>query len=282
MEFARSLDFVSTEAGPSRPRRGGGARRGGTRAAQRATALPVGSPQGRTRGRGAAGGGGPGRAIARGDGEALRPRPGQCRHPEPHAARDVRRGADLPHRPLPRQGAGPQHPGLPVRQRPVRADLESQLHPPHPDRRARDPRPGPAGLVLRGHRRLPRHGRDAPVPDPRLHRDGGADGARVGGDQRGEEQGLPQHDADRADRRRPRPVPGLPGHRGRRIRTRTPRRSWRCERPSTTGDGRASRSTCDPASEWPRVSGSCRSPSTNHHAACSPRGRASASTDRTT
>ena len=49
-----------------------------------------------------------------------------------------------------------------------------------------------AGL-LRGDRRLPRHGGDASVPDPRLHGDGAADGARAGADQRGEEQGLPQH-----------------------------------------------------------------------------------------
>ena len=54
------------------------------------------------------------------------------------AARGVRRGADLPHRPLPRQGGGAQHPGVPLRQRPVRADLEPQLHRPRADRRARD------------------------------------------------------------------------------------------------------------------------------------------------
>ena len=52
--------------------------------------------------------------------------------------------------------------------------------------------------VLRGDRRLSRHGGDAPVPDPRLHGDGAADRARAGADQRGEEQGLPQHAADRA------------------------------------------------------------------------------------
>ena len=60
---------------------------------------------------------------------------------EREAARGVRRGADLPHRPFPRQGAGAEHPRVPLRQRAVRADLESQLHRPHPDRRARDARP---------------------------------------------------------------------------------------------------------------------------------------------
>ena len=54
------------------------------------------------------------------------------------AARGLRRGADLPHRPLPRQGGGAQHPRLPLRQRPVRADLEPRPHRPRADRRARD------------------------------------------------------------------------------------------------------------------------------------------------
>ena len=46
----------------------------------------------------------------------------------------LQRGPDLSHRPLPRQGGRAEHPGLPLRQRPVRADLEPQLHRPHPDR----------------------------------------------------------------------------------------------------------------------------------------------------
>ena len=61
------------------------------------------------------------------------------------AARGLRRGADLPDRPLPRQGGGAEHPRLPLRQRPVRADLEPQLHRPRADRRARDARPRAAG-----------------------------------------------------------------------------------------------------------------------------------------
>ena len=46
-------------------------------------------------------------------------------------------------------------------------------------------------------RRLSRHGGDAPVPDSGFHGDGAADLARAGADQRGEEQGIPQHVADR-------------------------------------------------------------------------------------
>ena len=47
---------------------------------------------------------------------------------------------------------------------------------------------------------------------------------------------------------RPRPVRRLPGHRRRRRRTRPPRRISRCGSTSTTGAGRASRSTSGPAS----------------------------------
>ena len=49
------------------------------------------------------------------------------------------RGAGLPDRSLPRQRSGPEHPGIPLRQRPVRAHLESRPHRPRPDRRSRDP-----------------------------------------------------------------------------------------------------------------------------------------------
>ena len=41
--------------------------------------------------------------------------------------------AGLPDRPLPRQGDRPEHDGVPVRQRHVRADLEPQLHRLRPD-----------------------------------------------------------------------------------------------------------------------------------------------------
>ena len=118
-----------------------------------------------------------------------------------HGARDVLRGADLPDRPLPRQGAGAQHPRVPVRQRAVRADLEPQLHRPRPDRRPRDARPGQPGRLLRGHRRVQGHGRHPPVPGHGVRGDGTADGARAAGHQRGEEQGLPLAAADRAARR---------------------------------------------------------------------------------
>ena len=48
------------------------------------------------------------------------------------------REPDLPHRPLPRQGDGAEHPGLPFLQRHVRAALEQAAHRPHPVHRVRD------------------------------------------------------------------------------------------------------------------------------------------------
>ena len=52
--------------------------------------------------------------------------------------------------------------------------------------------------VLRGDRRLSRHGRHPSVPDPRVHRDGGADVAGALAHQRGKEQGVPQPHAGAA------------------------------------------------------------------------------------
>ena len=95
------------------------------------------------------------------------------------AARGLRRGADLPHRPLPRQGGGAEHPRLPLRQRPVRADLEPQPHRPRADRRARDAGPRHSARLLRDDRRLPRHGRHPPLPGAGVHGDGAADRARA-------------------------------------------------------------------------------------------------------
>ena len=120
------------------------------------------------------------------------------------------RGADLPDRPLPRQGGGPEHPGVPVRQRPLRADLEPQLHRPRADRRPRDARPRGPDEVLREHRRLPRHGGHPPDAGARVHGHGAADLADTRADQRREAQGLPVDAADRAAQRRARPVHRLP------------------------------------------------------------------------
>ena len=69
------------------------------------------------------------------DREAVRVRPGLGPRAEPAGARGLRGVAGLPDRPLPRQGDRPEPHGAPVRQRPVRAGLEPQLHRPRPDHR---------------------------------------------------------------------------------------------------------------------------------------------------
>ena len=106
--------------------------------------------------------------------EAVRHRPGLSAQAEPGGARVLRRVADLPHRPLPGQGIGRQHPGLPVRQRAVRTGLEPLAHPVRADRRAGDADDRGAGRVLRRHRRLPGHGGDPPVPGARVRGHGTA------------------------------------------------------------------------------------------------------------
>ncbi len=48
------------------------------------------------------------------------------------------RGAGVPDRPFPRQGDGPEHHGVPLRQRPVRGVVEPRPHRPRADHRGRD------------------------------------------------------------------------------------------------------------------------------------------------
>ena len=130
-------------------------------------------------------------------------------------ARNIRGIPDLPYRPLSGQGGGPEHLGVPLRQRSVRADLEPQLHRPHPDRHSRSPRSGSAGELLRGDWRLQGHGRDPPVPGDGVRGDGAADGPRAMCHQRRKEQGVPVDAAGQAFKCGARPVRRVP-RRGRR------------------------------------------------------------------
>ena len=68
-----------------------------------------------------------------------------------HAA--LSRGVDLPHRPLPGQGAGPEPALLPLRQLVPRADLEPQLRRERADHHGRGVRRAGPRQVLRGGRR---------------------------------------------------------------------------------------------------------------------------------
>ena len=105
------------------------------------------------------------RALAAADHrEAVRPRPavgGRAQQGDPERRA---RGADLPHRPLSRQGDGAEHPGVPLRQRLRRAAVEPRPHRPRADHRRRDGRRRAARQVLRRHRRAARHGAEPPVP----------------------------------------------------------------------------------------------------------------------
>ena len=75
----------------------------------------------------------PRRARSNRHGKAVRHRFVERRVAEREPARGVQGAADLPHRPLSRQGTGTEHPRVPLRQRALRADLESQLHRPRAD-----------------------------------------------------------------------------------------------------------------------------------------------------
>ena len=90
------------------------------------------------------------RAGASGDHrEAVRRRSASARALNETLLTSLRRAADLPDRPLPRQGGGPEHPRAAVRERAVRAGLEPQPHRPRPDHRRRGHRHRGGGLYDR-------------------------------------------------------------------------------------------------------------------------------------
>ena len=96
--------------------------------------------------------------------------------------------------------------------------------------------------------------------------------------QRGEEQGLPLDATDRAGARRAWPVHRIPRRAEVSPTTRRPTRSSPCDARSTTGDGPACRSSCEPANGWLRARASSRSRSASRRRACSRRAQASGST----
>ena len=71
--------------------------------------------------------------VARHRREAVRARPRDRARPERGALARLPRAADLPHRPLPRQGDDAEHPRLPARERHLRAALEPPLRRPRAD-----------------------------------------------------------------------------------------------------------------------------------------------------
>ncbi len=106
--------------------------------------------------------------------EALRARPGVGPRAQRHPRRGLPVRLDLPHRPLPRQGDGPEHLGDPVRQRDVRADLELPLRRPRADHHGRGRRHRRPRRLLRRHRRRARRHPEPPDAADVAGRDGGA------------------------------------------------------------------------------------------------------------
>ncbi len=85
-----------------------------------------------------------------------------------------RRIADLPDRPLPRQGDGAEPPRLPLLQRHLRAALEQEPRRPHPVHGRRDGRRRGPRQILRPDRRPARHDPEPHVPDAGLPLHGAA------------------------------------------------------------------------------------------------------------
>ena len=201
-----------------------------------------------------------GRLAAGGDREAVRPRPGQRPRAERHPGRGLPAGRGVPHRPLPRQGDGAEHPRAALRQRDVRADLEPRLRGPRPDHDGRGHRHRRPGRLLRRHRRRARRDPEPPAAAARADRDGGAGLVRRRLAADGEGEGAVRGPAARRPRRghRARAVrgrlagrpPGARFPRGGRHSRRTPapRPTRRCGSASTPGAGPGCRSTCGPAS----------------------------------
>ena len=221
--------------------------------------------------------------LAHHHGEAVRHGSRERGGAERQAARGVQRGADLSHRSLSRQGAGAEHPRVPLRQRLVRAHLESQLHRPRADRRAGDARPrqtlgastNPPARIATWWSRTCSRSSAFMAMEPPTH-------LAPQAHQRREEQGVSQHAADPAHRRGARAVHRLSRRGGRRagVRHRDLHRAQVLA--STTGAGPACRSICAPASGWPKASASSRSRFASRRRACFPKAPASARTGRIT
>ena len=95
-------------------------------------------------------------------------------HAQSAAARRSQRGSDFPHRSLSGKGNRPEYFGAAVRQRPVRADLESRSYRPRPDHGRRGADRRPARQLLRRHRRVARHGAEPSVSAVVARRHGAA------------------------------------------------------------------------------------------------------------
>ena len=122
----------------------------------------------------------------------------------------------LPHRPLPREGAGPEHPVLPLRQRVPGADLEPPLRRERPDHDGGELRREGPREVLRGDRGHPRRDPEPPAADRELPGHGGPLQHVPRGHPRRAGQGAAHGAAHEHRQHGARPVPRLP-RRARRV-----------------------------------------------------------------
>ena len=115
-----------------------------------------------------------GRSLAPDRGrEAARPRPRIRAKAQPSARSLVRRGADLPHRSLPRQGHRPERARAEVLELAFRAGVEPQPGRDNPHHRGRGGGHRHPRRLLRPHRRCSRHDPE-PRPSAACARDDGA------------------------------------------------------------------------------------------------------------
>ena len=136
----------------------------------------------------------------------------------------------VPHRPLPGQGDGAEHPRAALRQRPVRAGVELPVRRLGADHHGRGRRHRHPGRLLRHRRRRPRRAAEPPDAAARAGRDGGADQLRRRRDPHREAQGAAGHHAAERHRHRHRPRPVPAGLGRRRARGRLPRGGGRAGR----------------------------------------------------
>ncbi len=142
--------------------------------------------------------------------EALRARPrlraGAERSHHPLLSREQH----LPHRPLPRQGGGPEHPLLPLRQRVPGAHLEPALRRERADHHGGELRGEGPREVLRRDGRHPRRDPEPPAADRELPGHGGALQHLRRGHPRRAGQGAANGAAAEHRQHGPRAVPRLP------------------------------------------------------------------------
>ena len=141
----------------------------------------------------------PDRARQGGGGEAVRPRSGVGAGAQRPAAQRPRGVADLPHRPLSRQGTGDGHHVPAVRQLDLRAAVEPRPDPVRADHHGRELRGRGPGQLLRPRRGAARRGAEPPAAAARAVRRRAAERRRCRRAARQAGRGVP------GDARRPTP-----------------------------------------------------------------------------